>query len=53
MDVIKEAHEGFDATKIAEAKWAAMKLEERREGGIIITPNPGHEIQKNGGLADF
>ena len=32
-----------------------MKPEERMEGeeGAIITPNPGHEIQKNGGLADF
>ena len=54
-EAIKEAQEGCDDRSKAEAKWAVMKPEERREGeeGDTITPNPGYEIQKNGGLADF
>ena len=54
-EAIQEAQKGFDERTIAEAKWAALNPKDRKEGdeGDIITPNPGHEIQENGGLADF
>ena len=54
-EAIKEAQEAFDNMIIAECEWAASLPEDRRAGGegAIITPNPGHEIQKNGGLADL
>ena len=54
-EAVKEAQEGFNERNKVEAKWVATKPEVRREGdeGDVITPNPGHEIQKNGGLADF